>query len=238
MRREKFEKTGILEFDYLLGGLPSGSLIVLRGSPDSGFNVFAQQVMLFRAKDGNKVVYFTVDKPVDDVRSEMLSYNWDTTELEREGKWIFVDAYSHRRDTKRKYRSDIMPLDFLANRLIEELGEAQGSSSVIDTLSYYLLFYDLKDVLEVLEDIRTFVREAGGIHFLLVVGGLHDKKTTSALAHFTDGFLDFKLNLEDPESPGLLRIRKLRGVPAGIKPLSYRIGRGEGITIETSIRII
>jgi len=237
-RERKFDvvTTDIPILDRILGGgLPNGSVIVLMGEPGSGFDLFAQQIMYLKAKNGNsKVAYFSVDRPSEDVKNEMAIYGWDIEALEKENIWAFIDAYAPRQEVRRGMTGRRIIIEMLATKLPQAISE--GRCSVVDTFSYFLLFYDLKDIIDLVETVILQARKHGGIHFFLVVSGLHDDKTITTLVHFTDGMLEFILNPEEEEAVGTIRIKKLRRVHHIVRSIPYRIV-SEGITVETTMRI-
>jgi KaiC/GvpD/RAD55 family RecA-like ATPase len=237
-KSQKFDVvgTGLPILDRILsGGLPDGSVLVLMGEPGSGFDLFAQQIMYLKAKEGSeKVAYFSVDRPSEDVKSEMSIYGWDLDALEKEDVWTFIDAYAPRQEVRRGMTGRRIIIEMLATTLPQAIGE--GRCSVVDTFSYFLLFYDLKDIIDLVETVILQARKHGGIHFFLVVSGLHDTKTITTLVHFTDGMLEFNLNPEEEEAAGTIRIKKLRRIHHIVRNIPYRIA-SDGIVIETTMRI-
>jgi KaiC/GvpD/RAD55 family RecA-like ATPase len=229
--------TEIVALDRLLGGgFPNGSVLAIMGEPGSGFDLFAQQVMFFKAKNGGqKIAYFTVDRPAEDVKSEMTIYGWDIEGLDK-GKnlWRFVDAYTPRQEIRRGMTGRRVITEILASQLPTAIEE--GRYTVIDTFSYFLLFYELKDIIEMIEMTIYYARKYGGLHFLLMIPGLHDNKIITTVAHFADGMVEFSLNLDEEEAAGNIRIKKLRRVHHVLRSIPYRI-TSEGITIETTMRV-
>ena len=81
-------KTGIAGLDeFLMGGLPP-RIILLTGSPGSGNEVFAKQVLFNRVKTC-PVTYFTVNATAESVREDMAAYGWDTVPFEETDAWKF-----------------------------------------------------------------------------------------------------------------------------------------------------
>ncbi|MHC1586742.1 MAG: RAD55 family ATPase [Candidatus Hecatellaceae archaeon] len=230
--------TEIAALDRLLGGgFPDGSVIILMGEPGSGFDLFAQQIMYLKAsRSGKKVVYFSIDRPAEDVKSEMAIYGWDVDVLVKRqaDAWKFVDAYTPRQEVRRGMTGRRVIAEILTTQLPVAIEE--GRYAVIDTFSYILLFYELKDIIEIIEMAIFYARRHGGLHFFLVVPGLHDSKTLTTVAHFADGLIEFHLNPEEEEAAGAIKIRKLRKVHHVLRSIPYRI-TSEGISIETTMRV-
>lgn len=226
--------TGLAPFDAIIGGgLPNGSVIVLIGEPGSGHRLFAQQILYYKAKyEDVKVSYLTIEDPPEDVAYEMLAYGWNVKELAE--RWEFIDGYTPRLDVRRGVAGSRVILDLAMAKLPSQLKE--GRWTVIDTFSYYLLLYDLKDVLDIIDVVTAYARKHGGLHFLLVVHGLHEPKAITTIAHFTDGLFEFMLRHEETEAAGTIKIRKLARAHHIIRSIPYRI-TSEGIMVETAVRI-
>lgn len=89
---EKLE-TGIPGFDHISsGGLPKYRTTLVAGTAGSAKTVFAAQFLVEGIKRGELGVFVTFEETPDAIRRNMLGFNWDITELEKERKWIFVDA--------------------------------------------------------------------------------------------------------------------------------------------------
>src|SRR3990172_7667674 len=226
--------TGLEALDRMLGGIPEGSVIVLSGRPGSGVDIFAQQVLYSRVStDGVKALYFTIEHPIEDVAAEMFSRNWNVEQLVGEKKWEFFDAFTIRSNIRKGIAGPKVLLDALAayhKKLEREIW------SVLDTFSYYLMHYDVKEIMGYVDDIVSTAREIGGLHLLLTVEGMLDTQTITSLAHQTDGLWTFRLEPEQTEPVCTLQIEKLRRADYVPRIISYRIF-DEGLSIETSTRI-
>ena len=112
-------KTGISGLDeFLLGGLPP-KIILLTGSPGSGNEVFARQVLFNRIKQGaGKITYFTVNSSAESVREDMAAYGWDTTPFEEEKTWNFKTLQNTTaKRTSRRCPKRNEPAKYCGNRL-------------------------------------------------------------------------------------------------------------------------
>jgi len=226
--------TGIEALDRMLGGIPNGSVVVLYGKPGSGFDIFAQQILYTKAGMGEaKSTYFTVEHPPEDIASEMASRRWDVNTLIEDGRWEFIDAYTLRTNIRKGVAGEKVLLDILT---FYRSAVSRGVWSALDTISYYFLNYDEKDVMGHIDDIISQAREHVGLHFLLLVEGLHDSKTVTSLAYISDGLLTFGLNPDQSEAAGILRIEKLRKADYVTRLIPYRI-TDTGLVIETAVRM-
>lgn len=220
--------------DRMIGGIPNGSVILLTGRPGSGFDIFAQQTLFNSARDGNcKVLYATVDRPPEDIETEMTSRKWDIQSLMADKKWSFLDAYSIRSNE----RKGVSGKKYLLDSFTGIPSSLQvGTWSAIDTLTYLLESLEYATFMGVLDELIRSAREKGGLHYLLLVQGLQEQKVVTSIAHMADGLINFKLDPEQAEAYGNLRIVKLRMAHHVTRLIPYRITEG-GLSIETVTRV-
>lgn len=87
-------ETGITGFDAISnGGIPKGRTTLLTGTAGSSKTVFAVQYLAcgIRLKD-ETCVFVTFEETPDDIRQNMLSFDWDISAWESSGHWVFVDV--------------------------------------------------------------------------------------------------------------------------------------------------
>jgi len=89
---EKNVPTGISGLDLLVGGFPSGSLILLAGNPGTGKTVFSAQFIFRGVVDyGENGVYVSFSESRKVFLRNMLGFGFNFEELERQGKFRFLD---------------------------------------------------------------------------------------------------------------------------------------------------
>jgi KaiC/GvpD/RAD55 family RecA-like ATPase len=232
--KTKLVPTGIEGLDEIIGGLPDRSVVVLAGESGSGADVFAQEILYRQAQAGSKVTYFTIERPPADIREEMALYGMDVTPLEKEGRWTFIDAYTPRHE---KSAPRAGPLTVLRQELFTRLSQGKEPQwTTVDTLSYLLLGYDVKDAVDIVEILIRLTRQHGGIHFLLFNPLLHDNKATFILHHFADGVIEFRMRERTREIVRVMRIKKMRKTFYGIRVIPFSL-TARGIMVETAMRI-
>ncbi|MGI9043825.1 MAG: circadian clock protein KaiC [Gemmatimonadaceae bacterium] len=85
--------TGISSFDIIAkGGLPRNRTTLISGTAGSGKTIFAVQFLAAGIAAGVPGVFVTFEESAEDIRKNMLSFGWDLTKWEKEGKLAFVDA--------------------------------------------------------------------------------------------------------------------------------------------------
>ena len=86
--------THIPGFDQIArGGLPLGRTTVVSGTAGCGKTVFASQFLVQGIRHDNEPgVFVTFEESPEDIRRNVKGFGWDIAELERQGKWAFVDG--------------------------------------------------------------------------------------------------------------------------------------------------
>mgnify|MGYP003564593679 CR=1 FL=1 len=87
-------KTHIDGFDLItVGGLPKGRTTLISGTAGSAKTVFTIQFLaqgIVSAKENG--VFVTFEESPEDIRKNMLGFNWPIEKWEEQGQWAFVDA--------------------------------------------------------------------------------------------------------------------------------------------------
>lgn len=215
----KLIKTGIAGLDeFLLGGFSPGAYLIL-GSPESGTEVFARQIAYSRAKQTN-ITYFSIVKVPEIVKEEMSAYGWETSQLEKEGKWKFIKPSTSSKN--------------LIDNISEEI--KQNKCIIIDSLSELLLAYSQNEAIELLNSISTMNIKQQELHLILLTKGMQNPIMETTAQHFADGVIEFDTSWETEVSAKSIMFKKMKGAIVPTRKLPYSIGKN-GFTIETAIRI-
>lgn len=216
----KVLKTGIAGLDeFLMGGLPP-KIILLTGSPGSGNEVFAKQVLFNRAKQC-AVTYFTVNSSAESIREDMAAYGWDTLPFEEAGTWKFESLQNT-----------------TANALPDAvLGEMkQLRTIIIDSISELLLTHKTKEIANLIIAMTHQNRKSQEFQLLLLTEGMQDQQAETTINHFAEGSINFALTWSADSTMRHIIIRKMSGTIIPTRRLNYNLGR-KGIIIETATRI-
>ena len=216
----KTVKTGIAGLDeFLLGGLPP-KIILLTGSPGSGNEVFARQVLFNRVKTC-PVTYFTVNTSAESIREDMAAYGWDTTPFEEDGTWKFKSL----KDTTSSE---------LLETVLDEMKQVR--TVAIDSVSELLLIHKIKEIANLVTSMTHQNRKSQNFHLLLVTEGMQDPQAEATMNHFAEGSINFALTWSADSTMRHLIIRKMSGTIIPTRRLTYTLGR-KGFIIETATRI-
>jgi len=226
-------KTGIEGFDEPLGGgIPAKSLILLLGDPGSGFDLFSQQILYSKAKEGEKAIYLTIERAPLDIEEEMALFGWDLEGLKRDQKWIFVDAY----DLRLKHAAKTEMVSMLQTDFIQQI-KFNVTHTALDTLSYLLLNFDIRDIIDIVELLQVQIKAQGGIHFMLMVKGMHEPKIISTIEHMADGVFEFTTRESvDGTHEKILTIQKMRRAIFPRRIFSLRTSE-KGLAVEAFGRV-
>jgi KaiC/GvpD/RAD55 family RecA-like ATPase len=213
-------KTSIAGLDeFLLGGLPP-KIILLSGSPGSGNEVFARQVLFNRAKMC-PVTYFTVDTSAESIREDMAAYGWDTTPFEETGTWKFKSLKN-------------TTASALPDTILDEM--KQSRTVAIDSISELLLIHKIKEIANLVNAMTHQNRKSQDFHLLLITEGMQDPQAETTMNHFVEGSINFALSWAADSTMRHLIIRKMSGTIVPTRRLTYTLGR-KGFIIETATRI-
>ena len=221
-------KLGIQAFDEHIRGFPINSTILLIGDPGSGFIEFLHQILIARTDAGAKISYVSLDLPKSEIMYDLSVYNWNNVPWDTMAEsWNFTDlSPSSTQSSDRKgilWESDAVNL--LTHNLIRQINEKKEQmksdlsggpislDSVVNSLSSILLKSDLRTVLGFINELSVAIRETGGLHFLVLVKGIHGIEVEKALAHYVDCVLEFTLKQTAGKFERIMGVMKMRGVP-------------------------
>ncbi len=106
---ERF-KTNISGFDnYIGGGFPNPSTILLSGESGAGTTVFCLKLLWTALNEGLRCAYFSIERPSAHVKQQMKSFGWDPSQSE---DIKFIDVYDEINKHTREFET-ISHLDVL-----------------------------------------------------------------------------------------------------------------------------
>ncbi|MFQ6050721.1 MAG: RAD55 family ATPase [Candidatus Hydrothermarchaeota archaeon] len=245
--------TGISGLNELLeGGYPKGSLILLVGNPGTGHSIICQQFLYNALSQGGSGIYFVTWCSSEDIKSNMSRFGWEVEEFEKSGNLTFIDVFSSRikwvlGETHKKTPSlssvsrswDTSILNMLRLGVLEndELASKGSHIGVIDSLSDILWLHSLKEVKEVLEGIKAFVRIYKCVYLVSLEKGMHDESTLSTIEHVSDGIIELRVRERGNELERSICITNMLHIVPSSKIVPYRITQ-KGIVLDTATRIV
>ncbi|MEM2949453.1 MAG: ATPase domain-containing protein [Nitrososphaeria archaeon] len=215
----EYVKSGIKEFDKIIGGFIKGQTILLAGNPGSGKTTFATQFLYEGLLNGETTLYVGLVEPKADFMTYMGMIGFDLEKYEKEGKFLFLEMLTIK---------DIESISILVKNIIQIIKDYKITRLVIDSIT--ALEQAIKE-----DDARAFFHNT-------LLRGLKIYKVTSILIAdlpfntITIGYgveefiFDSVLILELTLYKGLPRrrliVKKLRGQPLPFSHFDIVIGDG------------
>lgn len=219
----KLLKTWIEGLDEMLGGgLPEKSVIAMMGEPGSGYDIFAQQILYLNVLQEGKVAYFSTSRDFDALKEDFETFGWDVASLQKRDNWLFFNLNG---PNVMQVMTETIP------KVV-----AEGRWVLIDSLSYLILTQKYREVIGIVELLLKAARTRGGVHFLLLTQGMHDRETETTMQHLVDGVMEFSAQEMAGGIDRRIRMKKMRRAVYEPKLIPFNITE-RGITIETAVRI-
>jgi KaiC/GvpD/RAD55 family RecA-like ATPase len=211
--------TGIPGLDTLLGGgFPPGRVIILLGEPGTGKTIISTQFLFASAFDGQGVSMFIgLNESKSRIIDDMKSLGMDFSELEKNGRFVYVDAMSARR------ASDLARTDTsLVDTIREAIQEYSPKRIALDSISDLIFRYPrAEDRLPVILDLIETLQSSKATSLLTVeVLSRGDNGSIQPEEYLADGILLLKTGEKGARS---LQILKMRGAKIETKPKPYEI---------------
>jgi circadian clock protein KaiC len=125
-------KTGIVALDeILIGGIPSGSSVIVAGSAGTGKTVLCQQFLFEGAKTGENGIYFSLVEPSSKMAKNLEGFKFYDPKIMDEGKVRIVDMTQKVRLQGLEF-SDIPKLIQIIKSMVDE---SKAQRVVIDSLT-------------------------------------------------------------------------------------------------------
>ncbi|HMK82268.1 MAG TPA: RAD55 family ATPase [Candidatus Bathyarchaeia archaeon] len=217
--------TGVMGLNQMLrGGIPTGSMVLVTGSPGSGKSTLGKQFLFdFLAKQRPAILVDTFE-PLELAKETMISFEWDGGLLDR---MIFFDCYSWRIGVvKEKYSANPANLTELSIALSDvlknEIHHEARAKLVIDSFSDFLIHAGPEKAQKFLEAIKARLAERKVTSIVILEEGVHEDRVNAAIEYITDGTI--KMRYE--EKGRSLMVSRMLGTPTTIKWMPFTLSRG------------
>ncbi|MEW5936476.1 MAG: RAD55 family ATPase [Candidatus Thermoplasmatota archaeon] len=231
------ERIGITILDKALeGGLPQGGTMMICGSPGAGVELFAKQFAA-AATEKENVVYFATSERDEDVISILQSLGAKAIPRIVNIGALHYERVLEKRLEVSKYRlegikmRDIMrqngplPSDESVNFLTTLTYEVSKLSPpfrfVLDSLDFFLEYYDHPSVLSALRTIHAHTQHNKSLALVTMLQGVYDSRTESGVEEIADVVIELERLRSGMDFIRNLIIRKVRNHPemTGIFPV-------------------
>lgn len=225
----------------LMNGVPMGSTILVTCKPGAGKELFAKQ---FAAAGIGKeyVIYFSTSERGEDVIKTMEEFGWKTDmrivnigkiHYERVlAKHLEVSKYRQEGLSMRDiltYKTENHDKDYGVNFLTSLTYEISKLKPpfriVVDSLNFFLEYYEPGDVLSAMRTIKAHTQHHGGVALVTMLKGVFSTRIESGVEDIVDIIIELERLREDREFKLNLLLRKVKNHPEKTKIFEYSIDK-------------
>ncbi|MFQ5910200.1 MAG: RAD55 family ATPase [Thermoplasmata archaeon] len=237
--------TGIPALDKsLMDGIPKGFTLLVAGPPGSGTELLAKQ-FASAGINGENVVYFSTTERDRDVISTMEHFGWKSSmKIVNIADQYYKNVLAKELEISRYRQEGITMKDIMAPT--KEKEERKGVNFltaltyetsrlkppfrvVVDSLDFFMEYYEHMDVLSSLRTIKGHTQHQEGVALLTMLTGVYATRTQSSVEEIVDCSIELQRERKENAFKNYLIIRKVRNHPEMTGIYEYKITK-EGIT--------
>lgn len=228
--------TGIID-GLIMGGIPLGSIVLLKGVPKVGKSVFTGQMLHNHVKTGIPAIGLVADQSVGETLEDWKDVGFDFYPYR--DRLYLVDIFTRRVNAKPGAEPIIEdPYDIAS--FIHALQEMTLRAMLDHSPPYILgfvasvnsLFMGMDHSLfyEFLILLKDFVRKSRQVWILEMNGGIEDESVETLVSAMVDGIIELGIE-ETPEVRRYLRIYAMNRTHHPLRKVPFSIEKG-GIKLE------
>jgi KaiC/GvpD/RAD55 family RecA-like ATPase len=225
----------------IMNGIPQGYTILCLGSPGAGVELFAKRFASVNASK-EAVTYFSTSERDEDITNTMKDFGWDTNiKIVNIGTMYYEKVLAKHLEVSRYRLEGLTMKDIrqfkMAHAKDDEFGLQNFLTTVtyeiskmkppfrivLDSLNFFLEYYNHKDVLSALRTIKAHTQHSGGVALVTLVKGVMDSHIESGIEEIVDCIIELERQRDDFEFKRNLLIRKVRNHPEKTGILAYTI---------------
>ncbi|MDZ7689003.1 MAG: ATPase domain-containing protein [Halobacteriales archaeon] len=193
---------GLSQIDELLGGVPEGTNLLVKGTSVSGRDDFVRAVVTQGIGNDNSTVYVTTDRSADEI---LETYSCDNDRLG------VVDCVTKSRGVEEPEEtetvkfasspSDMTGVGVKVSTLLERIRDRrgiEGNRVLVESVSTLLMYSNLETVFRFLHVFTGRIRSIDGIGIFVIDSEMHDEKDYHTLRQLFDGVVE--VESEDGET--------------------------------------
>lgn len=231
--------------DLTEGPIPPGSYLMVKFTGASQWYNASLSMAAGWLKSGGRVLYVTLARPPENVRSQLNRIGMKVEELENEDRLQILDGYSATLGQKSTERFAIdslkvADLSILFSRQVMVGRPAPGPQvygpdwlRIVDNQSTVAKFNDERAWVEFL--LTRSVPSASAtktIYIVAFIKGLHSDRVYEQVEAAADGIIDIKLEEDDKKTSDMIRIKSMRNVGFDREWHTLKIGENFEVTLE------
>ncbi|AIF69602.1 hypothetical protein PAP_06010 [Palaeococcus pacificus DY20341] len=210
--------TGIID-ELIEGGIPIGSIILIKGNPKSGKSLFINQILYNQLRQGVPIIGILADEPKEEFLQNTREFGWDF--LRYGDKVRLVDIFSKRIRKKSVWEEDPIitnPYDILEFMSIikditlefilkQDQPYIAGWVSSINSLFFGM---EKSLVYEFFNNLKDLAKRAKQVWFVEMNSNTEVPDVEAAINAIADGIIELKLTEEDKTLERYLRVYGMR----------------------------
>lgn len=225
----------------LMNGIPKGYTILCLGSPGAGVELFAKR---FASVNPSKesVTYFSTSERDEDILETMKEFNWDSNiKIVNIGTMYYEKVLAKHLEVSRYRLEGLTMRDIRQFKLSQEKAAEMDTQNfmttvtyeiskmkppfriVLDSLNFFLEYYNHKDVLSAIRTIKAHTQHNGGVALVTLVKGVLDSHIESGIEEIVDCIIELERQRDGFEFKRNLLIRKVRNHPEKTGILAYMV---------------
>ena len=235
-RRGKLYPRGFEYFTELTrGGLPAACFITVAGTSGSGKTVLLNSLAGQHLPSG-KSIYITNTEYPDKIRDSLVKLGVSTESDVKNGRLIFIDAYSavggglSKEEFSVGSHTDLTTLGLSISKCLEIAGPE--ADVYLDSLNPLLSALRIDYLINFLQSVAARVKANNG-KFCVTVGTGIEKEDMTKLEEFSDCVIETQLQESGGGQRRRLRIKKLRDKPYVDNWIRFRVEQARGIVFLT-----
>lgn len=216
--------SGISNFDKLIDrGFVKSSTNLIVGGTGSGKTIFSTQFLIEGCKKGETCLYISFEERKNEFYENMKVLGLDLEELERKGKFFFIEYAPQKVKTMLEEGGGIIESLVLRKNI---------SRIVMDSLtSFVLLFENETEGREAVISLLNILRKWDATSILTYARDPAEKKTTSRILEFeSDSVTYLYFSRNKSQRQRFLEVLKMRGTAHSTKTHLFSIGK-KGIEV-------
>ncbi|MBM3234407.1 hypothetical protein FJZ19_04930 [Candidatus Pacearchaeota archaeon] len=221
--------TGIENLDKITeGGFEKNSVNLVIGNSGSGKSIFAVQFLVEGIKKGEKCLYVTFEEKKEEFYRNMLDFGWNLSEMEKEGKFVFLEYTPEKVKTMLEEGGGIIESVILNKKI---------SRIVIDSItSFALLFEQELDKREAALSLFDIIRKWNCTSLLTLEEDpvKRDAGSSSSLEFESDSILLLYFVRCKEERERFIEVLKMRGTKHSTEVFPFEIGKNGIIVSQKS----
>ena len=223
----QYISTGISGLDEMLqGGFLKNRIMLVRGGPGAGKTIFSLQFILEGAKKGERGIYFTLEEPLDLIKTNIKSFKWPMDRLEKDGliKLVDVSGLIYKAINAKSYESSTSLVSEVINQMRQASRDFGTQRLAIDPITSIIIHhrYPTDKRLEIVELIKN-LRDVGCTSLITSESTNLAEGDFFVEDYLADGVIILSKTLNNFKLTKTLRIEKMRGTRFEEQPRKYDI---------------